>query len=319
SEGYQYADETRDFYQLVEPKAPRYAKPVVVVIDGRAVSQSEHTALYLRAAANARFVGEPSSGTDGDVTRFYLPGGVMLWFTGQAVLHPNGAQLQRIGIVPDVRVAPTLRGIRAGDDELLAAGLREALRMTHADAATTRAALADERAKEHADALARVNPPAPVPVAADASPLPDAFVERGEAYEGGHDAALRHRDGRTIVLRAKPGTPDDAFGTYAENFDATPYRGKRVRISGVLRSEAARYAAFWMRVDGPSGMQALDNMNGRALSGTQDWTPFATVLNVPSDAQKIFAGLLLQGAGTVWADDLRIEVVDSRVPVTAPG
>jgi C-terminal processing protease CtpA/Prc len=158
SEGLEYVDQTRDFYQLVVPKAPRYAKPVVVVIDPRAVSQSEHTALYLRAAANVRFVGEPTSGANGDVTRFYLPGGIMLWFTGQAVLHPDGAQLQRVGIVPDVRVAPTLRGIRAGDDELLSAGLREALRLAHADTATTRAALAQERAAERADALARTKP-----------------------------------------------------------------------------------------------------------------------------------------------------------------
>lgn len=319
SEGYEYVDQTRDFYQLVEPKAPRYAKPVVVVIDPRAISQSEHTALFLRAAANARFVGEPTSGANGDVTRFYLPGGIMLWFTGQAVLHPDGAQLQRVGIVPDVRVAPTLRGIRAGDDELLTAGLREALRMAYADAATTRRALAEERAEEHADALARVNPPA-APVAADAQRLPDDFAGHGEGYEGGHDTALRHRDGRTIVLRAKPGAAESAFGTYAESFDAAPYRGKRVRISGVLRSEAVQQASFWMRVDGPNGAESFDNMDGRALRGTQDWTPFAIVLNVPSDAQKIFAGLLLQGgAGAVWADDLRIDVVDPRVPVTGSG
>jgi C-terminal processing protease CtpA/Prc len=316
-EGLEYLDQTRDFYQMIAPKAPRYAKPVVVVIDPRAISQSEHTALYLAASAHARFVGEPTTGANGDVTRFYVPGGVMLNFTGQAVLHPDGSQLQRVGIVPDVRVAPTLRGVRAGDDELLGAGLREALRLAHADAATTRTALAEERAKEHADALARMNPPAAPPVAADAPALPDAFASRGESYEGAHDPAVRHRDGHAIVLRAKPGAPDGQFGTYAESFDASAYRGKRVRISGVLRSDGVKSGAFWMRVDGPNGMESFDNMSGRDLTGTKDWTPFAIILNVPQDAQKIFAGLLLQGgAGSLWADDLRIDVVDPRVPVT---
>lgn len=148
--GLEWLDQTRDFYQTITPKAPRYAKPVVVVIDVRAISQSEHTALFLAASAHARFVGEPTTGANGDVTRFYVPGGIMLMFTGQAVMHPDGSQLQRIGIVPDVPVAQTLRGVRDGDDELLSAGLGEALRLAHAGAAETRTALAEERAKEHA-------------------------------------------------------------------------------------------------------------------------------------------------------------------------
>jgi C-terminal processing protease CtpA/Prc len=86
----QFVDETRDFYQMIAPEAPRYTQPVVVVIDARAISQAEHTGLYLAASAHARFVGEPTVGANGDVTRFFLPGGVAANFTGQAVLHPDG-------------------------------------------------------------------------------------------------------------------------------------------------------------------------------------------------------------------------------------
>jgi C-terminal processing protease CtpA/Prc len=151
----EFLPETRDFYDVLTPDGPRYRKPVVVVIDARAISQSEHTGLYLSEAAHARFVGEPTAGANGDVTRFFLPGGVAANFSGQAVLHANGAQLQRIGLIPDVRVAQTLRGVRSGDDELLSAGLREALRISAADAATTRAALVAERSRERADAAAQ--------------------------------------------------------------------------------------------------------------------------------------------------------------------
>jgi hypothetical protein len=71
-----------------------------------------------------------------------------------------------------------------------------------------------------------------------------------------------------------------------------------------------------MRVDGASPGEAFDNMSDRALQGTRDWTPFAIVLDVPMDAVKIFTGLLLVGHGTVWADDLRIDVVTSGTPTT---
>ena len=33
--------------------------------------------------------------------------------------YPNGDETQRIGIVPDIEVKPTVKGIRAGKDELL--------------------------------------------------------------------------------------------------------------------------------------------------------------------------------------------------------
>ncbi len=312
----EYVAETRDFYQDMRPEGPRLRRPVVAVIDARAISQSEHTGLFLAEAAHARFVGEPTTGANGDVTRFFLPGGVSASFTGQAVLHANGAQLQRVGLIPDVRAAQTLRGVRAGEDELLSAGLRETLRMAGTGAGAMRSALAVERGVERADALAQLRPPPPPPpVPADAMPLPDAFKPNGAGYDGGHDASVRHTAGRTIVLRSTSDTTA-AFGTLAETIPIDAYRGKRVRVSGYLRSSDATSASFWLRVDGPVGMQAFDNMAGRALTGTKDWTPFAIVLDVPADAHALIGGLLLQGHGTVWADDLRIDVVDSRVPST---
>lgn len=40
-------------------------------------------------------------------------------FTGHDVRHADGRQLQRVGLVPHVRVAPSRAGIRAGKDEVL--------------------------------------------------------------------------------------------------------------------------------------------------------------------------------------------------------
>lgn len=40
-------------------------------------------------------------------------------FTGHDVRHADGRQLQRVGLQPHFRVAPTLAGIRAGRDEVL--------------------------------------------------------------------------------------------------------------------------------------------------------------------------------------------------------
>jgi hypothetical protein len=39
------------------------------------------------------------------------------------VRHADGRQLQRVGLVPHVEIRPTLAGIRAGEDEVLARAL----------------------------------------------------------------------------------------------------------------------------------------------------------------------------------------------------
>ena len=48
-----------------------------------------------------------------------LPGNYAVIFTGHDVRHADGRQLQRVGIVPDIEVEPTLKGIRDGRDEVL--------------------------------------------------------------------------------------------------------------------------------------------------------------------------------------------------------
>lgn len=42
-------------------------------------------------------------------------------FTGLAVQHPDGRQLQRVGLLLDVPVSPTINGLQEGRDEVLEA------------------------------------------------------------------------------------------------------------------------------------------------------------------------------------------------------
>lgn len=116
-----YAGATRrEFIQEIpEGNVPRYQGKVIVLIDERAISQSEHTGLMFEVTCGATFVGSPTAGANGDVTRMVLPGGIQLMFTGHDVRHADGRQLQRMGLQPHVAVRPTLAGLRAGRDEVL--------------------------------------------------------------------------------------------------------------------------------------------------------------------------------------------------------
>jgi C-terminal processing protease CtpA/Prc len=90
-----------------------------MLIDERAISQAEHTGLFLEAANDTTFVGSPTMGANGDVTTLTLPGDIVISFSGHDVRHADGRQLQRMGLVPHIEVRPTIKGIRDGRDEVL--------------------------------------------------------------------------------------------------------------------------------------------------------------------------------------------------------
>lgn len=106
------------------PGVEKYTAPTVMLIDDRAISQAEHSGLFYEAASGTKFIGSPTAGANGDVTRCPLPGGIWMMFGGHDVRHADGRQLQRVGLVPDVEVEPTRQGIAAGRDEVLERAVR---------------------------------------------------------------------------------------------------------------------------------------------------------------------------------------------------
>ncbi len=110
----------------------------------------------------------------------------------------------------------------------------------------------------------------------------------------------------------------DGFGTLMQQISASDYLGKRVRLHAWVKSQDVEGSAgVWMRVDKEQTMVAFDNMQNRAIKGTQPWKQCDVVLDVPNDATGIFFGILLSGSGEVWMNDVSFEVVGKEVPATS--
>ena len=105
--------------KIPERKGDVYKGKVVMLINDAAISQSEHTCLFFESATDVTFIGTPTAGANGDVTFMVLPGNIQVSFTGHNVRHADGRQLQRVGIQPTIKVAPTIRGLIEGRDEVL--------------------------------------------------------------------------------------------------------------------------------------------------------------------------------------------------------
>jgi len=115
-----------DYLQLT-PAEPHFSRPLVILVDELSMSSAEYHALAFRAAPQAVVMGSTTSGADGNISRFSLPGKLNTVISGIGVFDANHGPTQRVGIIPDVVVKPTIEGIRARDDEVLQAAVESIL------------------------------------------------------------------------------------------------------------------------------------------------------------------------------------------------
>ncbi|MEO0733748.1 MAG: S41 family peptidase, partial [Bacteroidota bacterium] len=121
------------YFTMSDPlEIPADAEPfkgkVVVLVNELSQSQAEYTAMAFRASPNTTVIGSTTAGADGNVSPIPLPGGMRTMISGLGVFYPDGEATQRVGIVPDIEMKPTIAGIRAGRDELLERAIQEILR-----------------------------------------------------------------------------------------------------------------------------------------------------------------------------------------------
>jgi C-terminal processing protease CtpA/Prc len=107
------------------PQQPHYPGKVVILVDELSQSQAEYTTMALRSSPRAEVIGSTTAGADGNVSAIPLPGGIRSMISGIGIFYPDKKPTQRIGIIPDREVKPTVAGIRAGRDEVLEAAIRE--------------------------------------------------------------------------------------------------------------------------------------------------------------------------------------------------
>lgn len=101
----------------------RYKGILVGLMNEITQSRAEFTLMGFRAMG-AKLVGSQTAGADGDVVIVPMPGNVTIYYTSLGVYYPDGKPTQRIGLVPDVEIKPTIAGIQAGRDELLERGMK---------------------------------------------------------------------------------------------------------------------------------------------------------------------------------------------------
>jgi len=105
------------------PKTGFYKGRVIILVNEMTGSHAEYMAMMYRCSPTATVIGSTTAGADGNVSYITLPGNIQTLITGLGIYYPDGRETQRVGIVPDIEVKPTIQGVREGRDEVLEKGI----------------------------------------------------------------------------------------------------------------------------------------------------------------------------------------------------
>lgn len=111
----------------------------------------------------------------------------------------------------------------------------------------------------------------------------------------------------------------DGFGTLMQKCDAKLYLGKRIKMSGFIKTEdVTGWAGMWLRVDSKYGGKSLsfDNMSDRPIKGSTEWTKCEIILNVPIESSTLNYGVLLREKGIVYFDRISFEILGEMTDET---
>jgi C-terminal processing protease CtpA/Prc len=112
--------------EVIGDRSPtRFYGKIAILFDERTQSQAEYTVMGLEQYPGAIKIGSTTSAADGNVAYMYLPGQLRALATFLGTFYPDHTPTQRVGIIPDIYLRPTIQGIRNGEDELLDRALKE--------------------------------------------------------------------------------------------------------------------------------------------------------------------------------------------------
>lgn len=137
-----------------------------------------------------------------------------------------------------------------------------------------------------------------------------------ESYEASVDRENKRSGGASGHLKSKVIEPATKFGNLMQTISAEQFRGKKVRLTGYVKTAGNPDGAFmWLRADTPANSR-LDNMADRLIRETTDWRKSEIIMDVPQNAVALALGFALNGKGELWVDDVSFEIAPADASST---
>lgn len=143
-------------------------------------------------------------------------------------------------------------------------------------------------------------------------------VEDRRTFKFDSDRQYQLSGPTSLRLTSEKAKPNEA-GLVFTRKGAADYRGKRIRLSGYLRSEGLQQpSVMYAQVLSQSGRvsQSVYGWSEQAMDLSIDgWQQLSLILDVPVPSRSIRYGFQQVGPGTTWGDKFEIEIVPDDTPL----
>ena len=103
----------------------------------------------------------------------------------------------------------------------------------------------------------------------------------------------------------------EPYGAITQAIDGRPYRGKTVKLSAWMRTQGTENAALTLAAMSGGIPLAHNFMSEKPVKGTTGWARYTITLPMPPATEFVEVGAMIQGKGSVWFDDVEVEVAGS--------
>jgi beta-lactamase regulating signal transducer with metallopeptidase domain len=134
-------------------------------------------------------------------------------------------------------------------------------------------------------------------------------------YAVGIDPVVQRNGVQCAYLQSSDIRPR-GYGVLRQDVPGKPFRGKRIRFSGYLKTDGIReYTGLLVSLMTPK-TDSTWAMGKRPILGTTDWRRYEYVVDIPQDCNAIMLGVSIKGPGKVWASEFQFETVGTDVALT---
>lgn len=107
----------------------------------------------------------------------------------------------------------------------------------------------------------------------------------------------------------------EPYGAIYQPLPIAGLAGTTLRLTAWVRTQNAGGerkgwgAALQLQAKKGGSPLAYNDLSAHLISGSSEWTRREVVVAIPKDAEHVEVGIMLRGKGSVWLDDVELEVV----------
>lgn len=144
------------------------------------------------------------------------------------------------------------------------------------------------------------------------------FVQPKQGASSFLDQRVAKDGSNSVKLSIDSPYIEDPANNWSQNVLAD-VRGKRLRLTGSIKTQNATEAAIWVQCYSKSPLKLLSQESTSSkglLTGTNDWTPVELTIDAPQDSDFVVVRCVLRFRGVAWFDALSL-VAETAAPPPA--